>query len=85
MNVNNNNRFDIPKDFAKEAIDVKNERIALRLAQWMVDKWNLYAISIGYNSISQFIRDCVNGIIDNKVKPYVKIKLNFLEKNKNGL
>ena len=65
-----------------ESIDIKDTGFTVRIAQWMIDKWWIYAMSIGYNHLSEFIRDCVNGIIDSKMTPEKSISLK--EKNKNG-
>ncbi len=48
---------------------VKQRRFTLRLEKNDFEVWELYAISIGYESVSEFIRDSINGLIKAKQKP----------------
>lgn len=47
----------------------KQKRFTLRIEGDELDLWNFYSISVGYNSLSEFIRDSINGLISAKQKP----------------
>ena len=47
----------------------KDDKVTIRINQEIKHVWNLYALKIGYNHLAEFIRDCVNGIINAKIKP----------------
>jgi len=53
----------------------KQERFTLRLTENEKESWNYYAISIGYESVSEFIRDSINAIIMGKKKPHKIIEI----------
>ena len=48
---------------------VKQKRFTLRIEGDELDVWNLYSLSTGYDSLSEFIRDSINGLIKSKHKP----------------
>jgi len=47
----------------------KQKRFTLRIDNDDLEVWNLYAISINYDSLSEFFRDSINGLIRAKQKP----------------
>ncbi|KKM61909.1 hypothetical protein LCGC14_1527030 [marine sediment metagenome] len=47
----------------------KQKMFALRIEGDELEIWNLYSISIGYDSLSEFVRDSINGLIRAKQKP----------------
>jgi hypothetical protein len=47
----------------------KQERFTLRLSKNEKEAWNYYAFSIGYESVSEFIRDSINALISSKKRP----------------
>ena len=48
---------------------VKRKRFTLRIDEDELAVWNLYSLSVEYESLSEFIRDVINGIIKAKQKP----------------
>ena len=48
---------------------VKRKRFTLRIDEDELAIWNLYSLSVEYESLSEFIRDVINGIIKAKQKP----------------
>ena len=47
----------------------KQERFCLRISSNDKETWSFYSISIGYESVSEFVRDSINAIINNKKRP----------------
>ena len=47
----------------------KQKMFALRIEKDDLEVWNFYSISVGYNSLSEFVRDSINGLIRAKQKP----------------
>ena len=47
----------------------KQKMFALRIEGDELEIWNLYSISSGYESLSAFVRDSINGLIKAKQKP----------------
>lgn len=47
----------------------KDERFTLRISKNELEVWNFYSISVGYESLSEFIRDSISGLIDAEKKP----------------
>ncbi len=48
---------------------MKDDRITFRIKSEEKGRWFLYAHIVGYDDLSKFIRDCINGIIDANQKP----------------
>lgn len=51
----------------------KTTKIGIRINELEKEQWNYYAISIGYDSLSEFIRDSINGLIKEAKKPKKQI------------
>jgi len=47
----------------------KQTRFTVRMEEDMLEMWTYYSISSGYNNLSEFIRDSINGLIREKKKP----------------
>lgn len=47
----------------------KQKIFGMRISEVEVEAWRFYSISIGYDSLSAFIRDSINGLIRAKQKP----------------
>ncbi len=47
----------------------KNEFFTIRLSNEDREHWDFYAISVGYEDLSKFVRDSINGLIKAKQKP----------------
>ncbi len=54
----------------------KQTRIGFRISQEDKDVWELYSISVGYESLGAFIRDSINALIRAEKKP---IKLTIIK------
>ncbi len=48
---------------------IKQKTFGCRISKDELDIWHLYSISVGYDSLSAFIRDSINGLIKAKKKP----------------
>lgn len=49
--------------------DCRDDKITLRINEDEKAMWYIYANSVGYNSLSEFIRDSINGLIKEEKKP----------------
>lgn len=47
----------------------KQKTFTLRIDEDELASWNMYSISVAYESLSAFIRDSINGLIRAKQKP----------------
>ncbi len=57
----------------------KLRKLGMRISEEDLEVWRFYSVSIGYNSLSEFIRDSINGLIRAKQKPS---KVFIIENNK---
>ncbi len=57
----------------------KLRKFGMRISEEDLEVWRFYSISIGYESLSGFIRDSINGLIRAKQKPS---KVFIIENNK---
>ena len=48
---------------------VKQKTFGCRIEEDELAMWHLYSLSVGYDSLSAFIRDSINGMIKAKKKP----------------
>lgn len=51
----------------------KDTFLNIRISSDEKGRWFLYANSVGYDSLSEFIRDSINGLITEAKKPEKKI------------
>lgn len=47
----------------------KLRKFGMRISDEDLESWKFYSISIGYESLSEFVRDSINGLIRAKQKP----------------
>lgn len=41
----------------------------MRISEEDLEAWQFYSVSVGYDSLSEFVRDSINGLIRAKQKP----------------